>query len=68
MLGDYANWRGFSGRAHGHNAERQTGLSARRKKVGLDYSQHDEHYGLAHVGEREIAEYEEHIREKEMKL
>ena len=37
------------------------------EKVGLDYSQHDEHYGLAHVGEREIAEYEEHIREKEMK-
>jgi len=35
--------------------------------VGLDYSQHDEHYGLAHVGEREIAEYEEHIREKETK-
>ena len=30
----------------------------------LDFSQHDEHYGLAHIGERELAEYEEHIREK----
>ena len=34
------------------------------EKVGLDFSQHDEHYGLAHIGERELAEYEEHIREK----
>ena len=42
-------------------------VSVYSEKVGLDYSQHDEHYGLAHVGEREIAEYEEHIREKEMK-
>ena len=32
--------------------------------LGLDFSQHDEHYGLAHIGERELAEYEEHIREK----
>ena len=24
---------------------------------------HDEHYRLAHIGEREIAEYEEHLRE-----
>lgn len=30
----------------------------------LDFSQHDEHYGLAHIGERELAEYEEHICEK----
>lgn len=37
------------------------------EKVGLDFSQHDEHYGLAHIGERELAEYEEHIREKENK-
>ena len=42
-------------------------VSVYSEKVGLDYSQHDEHYGLAHVGEREIAEYEEHIREKELK-
>ena len=42
-------------------------VSVYSEKVGLDYSQHDEHYGLAHVGEREIAEYEEHIREKETK-
>ena len=42
-------------------------VSVYSEKVGLDYSQHDEHYGLAHVGEREIAEYEQHIREKEMK-
>lgn len=31
-------------------------VSAYSEKVGLDYSQHDEHYGFAHVGEREIAE------------
>ena len=30
------------------------------EKVGLDISQHDEQYGLAHVGERELAEYDEH--------
>ena len=40
-------------------------VSAFSEKVGLDFSQHDEHYGLAHIGERELAEYEEHIREKE---
>ena len=39
-------------------------VSQYSEKVGLDFSQHDEHYGLAHIGEREIAEYEEHIREK----
>ena len=39
-------------------------VSAYSEKVGLDFSQHDEHYGLAHIGERELAEYEEHIREK----
>lgn len=39
-------------------------VSAFSEKVGLDFSQHDEHYGLAHIGERELAEYEEHIREK----
>ena len=36
----------------------------KNEKVGLDFSQHDEHYGLALIGERELAEYEEHIREK----
>lgn len=39
-------------------------VSAYSEKVGLDFSQHDEHYGLAHIGERELAEYEEHLREK----
>lgn len=39
-------------------------VSHESEAVGLDFSQHDEHYGLAHVGEREIAEYEEHIKSK----
>ncbi len=39
-------------------------VSTYSEKVGLDFSQHDEHYGLAHIGERELAEYEEHLREK----
>ena len=39
-------------------------VSEYSERVGLDYSQHDEHYGLAHVGEREIAEYEEYIERK----
>ena len=39
-------------------------VSAFSEKVGLDFSQHDEHYGLAHIGERELAEYEEHLKEK----
>ena len=39
-------------------------VSTYSEMVGLDFSQHDEHYGLAHIGEREIAEYEEHLREK----
>ena len=39
-------------------------VSHESEVVGLDFSQHDEHYGLAHVGEREIAEYEEHIKSK----
>ena len=43
-------------------------VSAYSEKVGLDFSQHDEHYGLAHIGERELAEYEEHIREKNKNL
>jgi len=42
-------------------------VSTESEKVGLDYSQHDEHYGLAHIGERELAEYEEHIRRKNEK-
>lgn len=33
-------------------------VSEASERVGLDISQHDERYGLAHVGEREIAEYE----------
>ena len=40
-------------------------VSTYSEKVGLDFSQHDEHYGLAYIGERELAEYEEHIKEKE---
>lgn len=39
-------------------------VSLESERVGLDLSQHDEHYGLAHIGERELAEYEEHIRNK----
>ena len=39
-------------------------VSEYSERVGLDYSQHDEHYGLAHVGERESAEYEQHIERK----
>ena len=42
-------------------------VSEYSERVGLDYSQHDEHYGLAHVGEREIAEYEQHIERKNSK-
>jgi Amt family ammonium transporter len=33
-------------------------VSAESERIGLDISQHDEHYGFAHSGEREIAEYE----------
>jgi len=39
-------------------------VSVESERVGLDISQHDERYGLAHVGDRELAEYEEHIRMK----
>ena len=39
-------------------------VSIESERVGLDLSQHDEHYGLAHFGERELAEYEEHIKSK----
>jgi len=39
-------------------------VSVQSERVGLDLSQHDEHYGLAHIGERELAEYEEHIKAK----
>lgn len=42
-------------------------VSAKSEKIGLDISQHDEHYGLAHVGEREIAEYAEYELEKKSK-
>ncbi len=34
-------------------------VSSESERIGLDISQHDEHYGFAHVGEREIAEYEQ---------
>ena len=34
-------------------------VSLQSEKIGLDLSQHDEHYGLADVAEREIAEYAE---------
>ena len=33
-------------------------VSEASERVGLDISQHDETYGFAHVGERELAEYE----------
>ena len=39
-------------------------VSAKSERIGLDISQHDEHYGLAHVAEREIAEYAEYEQEK----
>ncbi len=39
-------------------------VSIESERVGLDFSQHNEHYGLAHIGERELAEYEEHIQNK----
>jgi Amt family ammonium transporter len=39
-------------------------VSIESERVGLDLSQHDEHYGLAHFGERELAEYERHIKDK----
>lgn len=39
-------------------------VSERSEQIGLDISMHDEHYGLAHVGEREIAEYAEYEQEK----
>lgn len=39
-------------------------VSAKSERIGLDISQHAEHYGLAHVGEREIAEYEEYEESK----
>ena len=39
-------------------------VSERSEHIGLDISQHAEHYGLAHVAEREIAEYEEYEHSK----
>lgn len=42
-------------------------VSSKSERIGLDISQHDEHYGLAHVGEREIAEYAEYEQEKKKK-
>ena len=42
-------------------------VSPYSEKVGLDFSQHDEHYGLAYIDERELAEYEEHLKEKNKK-
>lgn len=33
-------------------------VSAKSERIGLDISQHDEHYGFAHSAEREIAEYD----------
>lgn len=32
-------------------------VSARSEAIGLDLSQHDESYGYADEGERELAEY-----------
>ncbi len=42
-------------------------VSAKSESIGLDISQHDEQYGLAHVGEREIAEYAQYEQEKRKK-
>lgn len=43
-------------------------VSVKSERIGLDISQHDEHYGLAHVGEREIAEYTEYEQEKKASM
>lgn len=42
-------------------------VSTKSELIGLDISQHDEHYGLAHVGEREIAEYAQYEHDKKKK-
>ena len=42
-------------------------VSRRSEKIGLDISQHNEHYGLADVDDREIAEYAEYEQEKKQK-
>ena len=42
-------------------------VSERSEEIGLDISQHDEHYGLAHVADREIAEYAQYEQEKKQK-
>lgn len=39
-------------------------VSIESERVGLDISQHAEHYGLAHFGDRELAEYDEYIKSK----
>ncbi len=40
-------------------------MSQKIRHRGPDFSQHEEHYGLSHIGEREIAEYEDYLRQKE---
>lgn len=40
-------------------------VSIQSEQVGLDISQHGEHYGLAHFGPRELAEYDEYLQSKE---
>lgn len=42
-------------------------VSRKSEKIGLDISQHNEHYGLAEVDDREIAEYAEYEQEKKQK-
>ncbi len=42
-------------------------VSEQSEKIGLDLSMHNEHYGLAHVADREIAEYAEYESEKKQK-
>ena len=39
-------------------------VSAKSEQIGLDISMHDEHYGLAQIEEREIAEYAEYEQDK----
>lgn len=42
-------------------------VSERSEQIGLDISQHDEHYGFADVAEREIAEYAQYEQQKKGK-
>lgn len=40
-------------------------VSAKSEAIGLDLSQHDEQYGFASAGERELAEYADEVNKKD---